>query len=57
MPFEWFVALRYMRDARVQTALILAAVSLGVSVVVFLSALIGGLRCRSSIRRSDRSLT
>lgn len=44
MPFEWFVALRYMRDARGQTALILAAVAVGVSVIVFLSALIGGLQ-------------
>jgi lipoprotein-releasing system permease protein len=44
MPFEWFVALRYMRDAKGQTALILAGVSVGVSVIVFLSALIGGLQ-------------
>lgn len=44
MPFEWFVALRYMRDAKGQTALILAAVAVGVSVIVFLSALIGGLQ-------------
>lgn len=44
MPFEWFVALRYMRDARSQTALILAAVGVGVSVIVFLSALINGLQ-------------
>lgn len=44
MPFEWFVALRYLRDAKGQTALILAAVSIGVSVVVFLSALINGLQ-------------
>lgn len=44
MPFEWFVALRYMRDARGQTALIVAAVAIGVSVLVFLSALIGGLQ-------------
>ncbi|MEO8918488.1 MAG: FtsX-like permease family protein [Polyangiaceae bacterium] len=33
-----------MRDARGQTILILAAVSVGVSVLVFLSALIGGLQ-------------
>ena len=46
MPFEWFVALRYMRDAKGQTALILAAVAVGVSVIVFLSALIGGSRRR-----------
>lgn len=44
MPFQWFVALRYLRDARGQTLLILAAVSVGVSVVVFLSALINGLQ-------------
>ncbi len=44
MPFEWFVALRYMRDAKGQTALIVAAVAVGVSVIVFLSALIGGLQ-------------
>lgn len=44
MPFVWFVALRYLRDARGQTALILAAVSVGVSVIVFLSALIDGLQ-------------
>lgn len=44
MPFSWFVALRYLRDARGQTLLILAAVSVGVSVIVFLSALINGLQ-------------
>jgi lipoprotein-releasing system permease protein len=44
VPFAWFVALRYLRDAKGQTALILAAVSVGVSVVVFLSALINGLQ-------------
>lgn len=44
MPFPWFVAFRYMREARGQTLLILAAVSVGVSVIVFLSALINGLQ-------------
>jgi lipoprotein-releasing system permease protein len=44
MPFVWFMALRYMRDAWGQTLLILAAVAVGVSVFVFLSALIGGLQ-------------
>lgn len=44
MPFAWFVALRYLRDAKGQTAMILAAVSVGVAVVVFLSALIDGLQ-------------
>ena len=44
MPFEWFVALRYLRDAKGQSALILSAVAVGVAVIVFLSALIGGLQ-------------
>ncbi|CAN5332790.1 ABC transporter permease [soil metagenome] len=44
MPFEWFVALRYLRQAKSQTALILSAVAIGVSVIVFLSALINGLQ-------------
>jgi len=41
MPFAWFVAFRYLRSAKGQTTLILAAVAVGVAVVVFLSALIG----------------
>ena len=44
MPFAWFVAFRYLRAGKGQTALILAAVSVGVAVVVFLSALISGLQ-------------
>ncbi len=44
MPFEWVVALRFLREGRVQTALILAGVGVGVGVVVFLSALISGLQ-------------
>jgi lipoprotein-releasing system permease protein len=44
MPFEWFVALRYLRDGKGQSALILAAISVGIAVVVFLSALISGLQ-------------
>ncbi len=44
MPFELFVALRFLREGRAQTALILAGVSVGVAVIVFLSALIGGLQ-------------
>jgi lipoprotein-releasing system permease protein len=44
MRFVLFVAFRYLRDARGQTALILSAVSVGVAVIVFLSALINGLQ-------------
>jgi lipoprotein-releasing system permease protein len=44
VPFELFVALRYLRDQRQQTALILAGISVGVGVIIFLSALINGLQ-------------
>lgn len=44
MPFELFVALRYLRDGRLQTWLILAGVGVGVGVIIFLSALINGLQ-------------
>lgn len=44
MPFEVFVALRFLREGRVQTALILAGIGVGVGVIVFLSALITGLQ-------------
>ena len=44
MPFEWFVALRFLRDGKGQSVLILAAISVGIAVVVFLSALISGLQ-------------
>lgn len=44
MPVEYFLALRFMREGRAQTALILGGVSVGVAVIVFLSSLIGGLQ-------------
>ncbi len=44
MPFELFVALRYLRDQRFQTGLILCGIGVGVGVIVFLSALITGLQ-------------
>jgi lipoprotein-releasing system permease protein len=44
MPFEWFVALRFLREGRTQTVLILVGVGFGVGVMVFLSALINGLQ-------------
>lgn len=44
MPFELFVALRFLREGRSQSALIFAGVSVGVAVIVFLSALIDGLQ-------------
>lgn len=44
MPYELFVALRYLREGRTQTVLILCGIGVGVGVIVFLSALIGGLQ-------------
>lgn len=44
MPFELFVAFRYLRDGRFQTAMILMGAGVGVGVIIFLSALITGLQ-------------
>jgi lipoprotein-releasing system permease protein len=44
LPFEWMVALRFLREGRTQTALILAGITAGVAVIIFLAALIAGLQ-------------
>lgn len=44
MPFELIVALRYLREEKGQTLLILTGIGVGVGVIIFLSALIGGLQ-------------
>ncbi len=44
LPFEWLVALRYLREGRMQTVLILSGVVGGVAVIVFLTQLIGQLQ-------------
>ena len=44
MRFELIVALRYLREGRGQTWLILTGIAVGVGVIVFLSALITGLQ-------------
>jgi lipoprotein-releasing system permease protein len=44
LPFAWLVALRFLREGRTQTALILGGVTAGVAVIIFLSALITGLQ-------------
>ena len=44
MPFELLVALRFLREGRVQTLLILSGIGVGVGVIVFLSALITSLQ-------------
>jgi lipoprotein-releasing system permease protein len=44
LPFEWMVALRFLREGRMQSLLILAGVTFGVAVVVFLTQLITQLQ-------------
>jgi lipoprotein-releasing system permease protein len=44
LPFEWMVALRFLREGRMQTILILAGVTGGVAVIVFLTQLISQLQ-------------
>jgi lipoprotein-releasing system permease protein len=44
LPFEWIVALCFLREGRSQTMFIVAGVALGVAVIVFMSALMTGLQ-------------
>ena len=44
LPFEWIVALRFLREDRMQTAFIIGGVAIGVGVIVFMSALLSGLQ-------------
>ena len=53
LPFEWIVAIRFMREGMMQTLLIISGVALGVSVIVFISALISGLQSNLFRRTLD----
>jgi lipoprotein-releasing system permease protein len=44
LPFEWIVALRFLREGRRQTVFIVLGVAIGVAVIVFMSALMAGLQ-------------
>ncbi|WP_137125402.1 FtsX-like permease family protein [Roseomonas sp. HF4] len=44
LPFEWIAAIRFLRDGWMQTIFILAGVSMGVAVIVFMSALLTGIQ-------------
>src|SRR5512137_2776781 len=44
MRFEWFIAIRYLREGKAQTALVLGGATVGVAVLIFLTALISGLQ-------------
>jgi lipoprotein-releasing system permease protein len=51
MRFEWTVALRFLREGGLQTLLIIAGTTAGVSVIVFISGFLGDLQ-RDLIRRT-----
>ena len=44
LPFEWIVALRFLREGRLQTMFIITGIAIGVGVIVFMSALLAGLQ-------------
>ena len=44
LGFEWLVAVRFLREGRMQTLLIIVGVAAGVAVVAYISALINGLQ-------------
>lgn len=44
LPFEWIAAIRFLRDGWMQTIFILAGISMGVAVIVFMSALLTGIQ-------------
>jgi len=44
LPFEWIVAIRFLREGRLQTVFIVTGVAIGVGVIVFMSALLAGLQ-------------
>ena len=43
-PFEWVVAIRFLKEGYVQTAFILMGIAIGVAVIVFMSALLTGMQ-------------
>lgn len=53
MPFEWIVALRFLREGRVQSLLIVAGNTIGVAVIIFITALVNSLQASLA----DRTLS
>jgi lipoprotein-releasing system permease protein len=43
-PLEWIVAIRFLKEGRMQTAFIVSGIALGVGVIVFMSALLTSLQ-------------
>jgi lipoprotein-releasing system permease protein len=50
LPFEWITALRFLAEGRLQSLFIVAGVSIGVAVIVFMSALLTGIQANITHR-------
>jgi lipoprotein-releasing system permease protein len=50
MPFEWILALRFLRAGHMQTVLIVAGTTVGVAVIIFITALVNGLQTSLATR-------
>jgi len=44
LPFEWITAIRFLKEGRMQTIFIVAAVAIGVAVIVFMSAMLSSMQ-------------
>lgn len=44
LPFEWIAATRFLREGRLQTLFIIGGVTIGVAVIVFMSALLASMQ-------------
>ena len=47
LGFEWRVALRFLREGRMQSVLIIVGVAAGVAVIAYVTALIDGLQANT----------
>jgi lipoprotein-releasing system permease protein len=43
-PIEWITAVRFLKEGRLQTIFILTGITIGVAVIVFMSAMLAGLQ-------------
>lgn len=50
LPFEWIASIRFLKEGQVQTMFIVTAVSIGVAVIVFMSAMLSSMQA-NFIRR------
>ena len=44
LPFEWVVASKFLKEGAIQTTFSISGISIGVAVIVFMSALLTGMQ-------------